>query len=502
MPLTFSPTTITDSGGYIMPQTGNGGFLNQSTQIPHTQGPSIIADIPEFQRDYNLRDALITRIEEGRLNMMRVLFDWASMNSAYSVDDTTPNWYLDRVPTPRFYLKTMANQGGTAGSAYTTGTFILEKTTDAPRLQTGDLIALMPLLVPPDRDANSVILDYVVSPTGGSIYLRKDLATAPLPEICRIKEVNYTTGAVMVERNVGGDGQSAARSGLAFTVVANGTGDPGASSIRAEDAFFLKMTRPMREGSDDATVWSRTNTRDFNHCQYIYRKWGVIDIQENVRRRGQPEGQYAKNRKEAIDQFFEELEYWAIFGFRYEDYDAANRWRGHSGGFLEAIPSGHYEVMQEPEYTSATKSGDFTIKRFNKIFENKFYYGSTTKILLCGAGFHTAFSWMINSMTTAVSTIVDSWSVRGRMFEISNGGKMIVIPSDTMTLNGMRNMAILFDPATFQYGHLQNMDIQIVDPLPTTNIHEKTGEIFGVFTFKRENFDANWVIVLQPNTES
>jgi len=280
--------TVSESGGFVFPGTGASGYVNEPTAITHTNGPSIIADIPGFERDYNLRDELIFRVEEGRFNMMRVLFDYARQGSAYITNDVEPHWQLDYKPHPRFYLKTMANQGGTAGSAYTTGTFVLADPNDAKRLQAGDLIALMNITQSPSRDDNSVITDYVESPAASGIYALKPVVADPSPEVCEIVDVNYTTGAVKVNRNQGGDSQTAVRSGLAFTVVANGTGDPGASSLRAEDAFFMKMTKPMAEGRDDVITWSRSHTWDYNYCQYIVRKWSAIDIQENVYRRGVP----------------------------------------------------------------------------------------------------------------------------------------------------------------------------------------------------------------------
>jgi len=498
----YAAPDVTGSGGFTPPTTGSGGMMNDSQGISYYQGASVISDIPDFQRDYNLRDELITRIEEGRFNMMRVLFDYAMENEAYVTDDVQARWYLDYKATPRFYLKTQANQGGTAGTdTYVTSTFVLDTIADAKRLQAGDLLTLMCCTVPTTRNANSVMLDYVATPSGGTVYEKENLVATPLFEAMRVNEVNYTTGAVVVERNVAGDGVSTDKTGIAFTVVADATTDPGANSIRHEDAFFIKMTRPLAEGKDDVTVWSSSNTWDYNYCQFIIRKWGTTDIQENVRRRGQPGSQYAKNRFEALEQFFEEMEYYAMFGFRQSETTADNEWKGHAGGFFEHVPSGHYVALEEPDYNSNLRAGDFSIKKFNKFLTDKFYYGTQNKILLCGEKFHTAFSWMINNMTQNIPVIVDRWGVRGRQFDCSNGGSIFVVPSDTLSLNGLSHIAILMDPSTFRYGHLQNMDVTVVDPLPSTNIHRKSGEIYDVFTFKRVNPDANWVFIMQPNDE-
>ena len=491
----------TDDGGFDPPTSGSGGFVNTSQGLAFYQGASMITDIPDFQRDYNLRDELITRIEEGRFSMMRVLLDYAMENEAYVTDDIQARWYLDYKATARFYLKTKTNQGGTAGSQYSSSEFILNSVGDSKRLQSGDLVAVMCTTVPITRNSNSVMLDYVATPSGGTIYEKKNLIATPLFEMCKITDVNYTTGAVTVDRNQGGDGQTASKTGIAFTVVANATTDPGASSIRAEDAFFIKMTRPQAEGRDDVTIWSQSNTWDFNYCQFIIRKWGTTDIQENIRRRGQPAGQYAKNRLEALEQYFEEMDYYAYFGFRKSEETADGEWLGHAGGFFEHVPSAHYVAIEEPDYNSNLRAGDFTLKKFNKFWTDKFYHGSQDKIILCGERYHTAFSWMINNMTQNIPVIVDRWGVRGRQFDCSNGGRIFVVASDTLSLNGLDHIAIVLDPSTFRYGHLQNMDVTIVDPLPSTNIHRQSGEIFNVFTFKRVNPDANWVILMQPNNE-
>ena len=106
---------------------------------------------------------------------------------------------------------------------------------------------------------------------------------------------------------------------------------------------------------------------------------------------------------------------------------------------------------------------------------------------------------LFRSMTQNIPVIVDRWGVRGLYFQCSNGGRIMVVPSDTLSLNGNNDIAVLYDPETFQYGHLQNMDIQVVDPLPTNNIHEQEGEVYGVVTCKRTNPNSNYVFVLKPN---
>ena len=45
-------------------------------------------------------------------------------------------------------------------------------------------------------------------------------------------------------------------------------------------------------------------------------------------------------------------------------------------------------------------------------------------------------------------------------------------------------------------------DIKVVSPLPSTNIHVKSGEIFGDITAKRVNKDANWMFIIKKNNQS
>lgn len=495
-----SQANIVNSGGYIYPASGSAGFVQQSTGIPYGHGVPQVGGIPGFMRDYNMRDMLVTKIREGRVNMMRTMYAYARMRGAWVVNDVKPSYKIDHKPHPRFYLKVKTNQGGTKSSTYAKSTFLLANPKDAKRLQVNDLIALNFAHVPASKDANSTALDYVESPPASGTFVSKRDPLIPLQEVCMVLEVDYLSGAVTVVRNVGNDGRTAARTGIAIDVRANNTTDPGANIVNASDAFFVRIGNTLSAGTDDQLTYNRYPTWDYNTCQYVMRKWSSQDIEENVFKRYPGfENTMQKNRLETLEDFFEELEFLYFYGGREEEYDANGRWKGKLGGFFEFVPLTNYVEMEEPNYADATKMGDFTIPRLNKLLSDKFYYGSQEKILVCGERWHTAFAVMINKMTQNIPQIVDRWDVRGLYFQCSNGGRIFVVNSDTLSLNGNNDIAALYDPETFQYGHLQNMDIDVVDPLPTTNIHEKEGEVFGVITAKRTNPNSNYIFVLKPN---
>ncbi len=497
---TPSNANILATGGFIYPAAGSAGFIQQASGIPYYQGVPQVGNIPAFMRDFNMRDMLVTKIREGRVNMLRTMFSYARAMGAWQVNDVKPTFKLDYKPSPRFYLKVKTNQGGTANSQYAKSTFVLANARDAKRLQINDIITLNFAFVPASRDANSAALDYVESPPLSTKYVAKREPTVPVQESCLVTEVDYLAGTVTVARNIGNDGRTAARTGIAVTVRTDATTDPGTATVNASDAFFIRTGNTLAAGTDDQTTYSRTPTWDYNTSQYVMRKWSSQDIEQNIYKAFPGfDNTMQKNRLDTLEDFFEEMEFNYLYGARYEDYDAQGRWKGRMGGFFEFVPVNNYVEMEEPDYTDVTKMGDFTISRLNKILTDKFYYGSQEKILVCGERWHTAFSIMINRMTQNIPVIVDRWDVRGYAFQCSNGGRLFVVPSDTLSLNGNNDIAALYDPETFQYGHLQNMDINVVDPLPTTNIHEKEGEVFGVVTAKRTNPNANYVFVLKPN---
>lgn len=495
------------TGGYVYPTSGEAGYINTSQGIPFYQGTTKTGDIPAFQRDYNLARATITRITEGDPSMMKILFDMMKKKGAFVTNDPQPRWYLEHEPHQRFYLKTQANQGGTTGSAVSTGDFYLNDVKDAPRLQKGDFIILNSVYVAQDRNASSVICDYDKD-DGGSDYRMIRAVATPVPEICEVNEVNYTTGKVSVTRNWGGDLQTSSQTGPGFTVAADIAAgstktDPGANTVRAADAFFINMGNSIYEMEDDQLIWSLSNTWDYNYVQRVLRKWGSNDFEEKIQRRGSGwQNTFQKNAQDAINAFWKQMEWLFLFGSRKYSPSSDGRYRGFLGGLIETIPSDHVEVMYAPDYSSySTKQGSFNIPYFNYIMESKGYYGSKEKFLLAGGKFVDAFMMMINHMTQNIPDIREEWTVKGKRFTTSRGLTLNIVHSELMSLNGLDDRAILFDPETIQYGYMGE-DIKIVSPLPTTNIHVKSGEIFGDITAKRVNPDANWMFIVQTNNQS
>lgn len=472
----FDVTTV---GGFNLPAASKTGYSQVSQNIPYFPGPTRIDSIPAFQREYNLRDALVMRIKEGRDNMSKMLLADARRNGAYVVNDVHHRWPVDINQHGRFYL---AVQSIAAGQVTT---IQLANTDDSGRLQAGDIVALMGSYVTKSR-------------TVAPVYVKS--ATALLPELMKITAVNYTTGVVTVIRNFAPEAATQVAAG-ALAIVASGA---TTGQANAADCFMIKIGNAMAEGKDDQKIWTRKTTFDYNVCQYVLRKWGATDIEQNVAKVYGTDSlnTLQKNKMDALEAFYDELEWLALFGTRGEGSSADNRWIGTAGGILEIIPTEHYELHMAPDYASATKMGMFTVKKFNKQYENKFFYGSQTKVLLCGQNYHTAFSMMINNQTQAVPVVLNSWGVEGYSFKTSSGGTIIVVPSDKLSLNGMSDYAILVDMEYFRYGHLKNMDINVIPKLNSENPHEETGEVFGVITFYRGNPYAHWLFCLTPNTES
>jgi hypothetical protein len=88
----------------------------------------------------------------------------------------------------------------------------------------------------------------------------------------------------------------------------------------------------------------------------------------------------------------------------------------------------------------------------------------------------------------------NSWGVEMQRFSATNGGTLLVAPSDTLSLHGMSDYCYVIDPAHFQYGHLQNMDIKTIT-VPQTNPHQMEAEIYGQITAKRTNPLAHFVFL-------
>jgi hypothetical protein len=178
-----------------------------------------------------------------------------------------------------------------------------------------------------------------------------------------------------------------------------------------------------------------------------------------------------------------ELDVYATFGVRKTEVENGRR-KWYAGGILEFVPQENYIGYNDTL---------FNTKEFNTRIKDMFYFGSQTKLVLAGADFYTKFANMLDNKIILPST-VNQWGVELVQFRTSNGGTLLFAPSDTLSLHGMSDFAIVIDPESFQYGHLQNMDIKTITP-QTVNPHEMEGEIYGQITFKRTNPKAHWVFV-------
>ena len=67
-----------------------------------------------------------------------------------------------------------------------------------------------------------------------------------------------------------------------------------------------------------------------------------------------------------------------------------------------------------------------------------------------------------------------------------------------MTLNGLRNHAILFDPMYFQPLYLQGYPVMDVQEMVSNNPLKSEGFVHGIKGAVNLNPDAHWVFVLTP----
>lgn len=415
----------------------------------------------ESQRIYDRRTALLAYIQEGRAAFTRLLLQYAKRNGAYVATDVETRWGLDFQRKPRIYLK--AATTSTSDAKHNVFTF----DSQGARIQVNDIFALMGSYVPVNRN---------VSTLPNSVPSKTKSAATPLPELVRVIAVNKVdanTYTVTVERNFGGTGLPAAgHSSLAVS--------PSATT------FFLKMGNSLPENSNDQDIYYDTVDWDYNYCQYVMRKWGSGELDENVSRFfSGNETPLQRNGRKALQEFFDELDIIALFGVRKKEM-VNGKYLGYAGGLLEFIPQSNYVGIDDTV---------FQTKNFNELMKDKFFYGSQTKVALCGANVYTKISNMLDNKIILPS-VQTGWGLELTEFRVSNGGKLLMTVSDTMSLNGMSDYMILYDPATFRYGHLQNLDIKVIDDVET-NPHEKRKEIYGYITFQRVNPEANYVFVLE-----
>lgn len=441
--------------------------------LTYYSAPSVVDQIPESFRIYDRRTAMLTKIGEGRANLMRLLLNYAKSNGAYVATDTETRWGLEYARIARIFCSSDSTSSGS-----NTNDILHFTNEEARRLQAGDVLNLMGFFISPSRG--------LAIATGEDLNLKT--STYAMPEQVKIL-VNYGEGTgnlsgsasstctkVLVRRNFGGVQPSGHADMLVD--IAGGT---WASPITAP--FLWKAGNSIAEGLDDQITYSDVDSWDYNYCQIVMRKWSATETEQNVNRFFSTEKTFQKNGRKALEEFFKELDVMALFGSRRTEVVNGRRlW--YAGGIHEFIPTSNHIPYDDSL---------FQTKNFNDRLKNMFYYGSQQKLVLAGADYYTQFSNMIDNKIV-LPAATNSWGIELVKFNASNGGSLLFAPSDTLSLHGMSDYAYVIDPSSFQYGHLQNMDIKTIS-VPQTNPHAQEAEIYGQITYKRTNPLAHWVFL-------
>lgn len=435
--------------------------------ITYYAGQPVVDNIPAQFRDYDRRTGYLTKISEGRANLMRLLLNYAKNKGAYVAKDVETRWGLEYARIARIYF----SSDSTSTGSNTNDLFHIANA-EARRLQPGDILNLMGFWVTPARA--------MANATGEDANIKS--ATYGVPEQIKILEVygedSSTSGVTLVKvrRNFGGT----APSGHADLLV-DVAGGTWSSPIT--EPYLWKAGNSIPEGRDDQMTYTDVDEYDYNYCQIVMRKWSATETEQNVSRFFTNEKTYQRNARRALEEFFKEMDMIATFGHRATEVENGRR-KWYAGGILEFIPSTNWISYNDSL---------FNTKEFNTQIKDMFYFGSQTKIVLSGADFYTKFSNMLDNKIILPAT-TNSWGVELTQYRASNGGTLLFAPSDTLSLHGMSDYAIVIDPESFTYGHLQNMDIKSIT-VPTTNPHEMEGEIYGQITFKRTDPKAHWVFL-------
>ena len=510
------------STGYNMTPTGSGGFtpVRPSANgavpfqdIPFSSGRSLIANIPEFQREGALDKYLLTTIiKEGRANFTKYLYEYAEMNGKFMQKDVKYRWQVEVVPHQRFYLAP-ATYAVTSGYS----TFKLNSTTkpssvngstnpnvigELARLEVGQLLLVMCSFTNKGRTATATVHTDVAA-AAVYTYNGKPTAKYPIPEIVEITGIDYSTGDITVLRNWAGKQRTSTPATLAETIIVASvdTAPTADLTVRKSDAFFIALPKSMPEDEIDAKIVNYTTTWAENFMQRGVKAWGSGKFSEILNRNFGIESRGAQSKRLAIEAYYNEIAWDAMWGEKQEGWTSENYWWGRTDGLLANISSDHY-IGLAPMNVSILRSkpenayGSFDIPVFNKLMEEKGYYGSDHKVMLCGASAYGQFSTMINQMTQSVPDIKSDWKVVGKSFQTSNGLTVDFIPNDLFSLNGMSNYMVMLDPSQFLMGGLEGYPTDIIEDVNNVNPNKHNGFIQGVHTFMDKNPDAHWVFIL------
>jgi len=498
-------------GGFTSPVPGGSsskGFYQQPMNLPFYQGRSLLASIPEYQRNPLLLEKdLMYKISEGRNNLMKILFDSLEMNGGVEVSDVRFRLPIEIDPVQRIYLAVQSTVG--------TGTTITVKLKsnntpvataktggrpnqvgDIARLEVGQFVMSMFSWTAPGRTT-----DVSYSPNA--------LSAKPVPEIWKIMSIDYKKATITVERNWAGEQRTSEPSAYtAFTVASTGSWSATPPAVAEKYAFIIPMAKSMKEDEIDAKIRNYSGTWAYGLLQRHLLAWGGQMFSETISKNMGIESPMVKSKRQALKDFIDHWEWTALFGEKSESFDPeTSYWSGTTDGLLANIPKSHWLGIKGINYAagftagSSTNLGSFHPLIFNKLMEAKGYMGSQTKNLVCGSAFYTAFTTMINFMTQNVPDIKSSWQVTGKSFTTSDGLTINVSPSDKMTLNGMSHSAILFDPQAFKSIKLRNYpSTDIVDDLKNENPLKQNGFIHGVKGWIDLNPDSHWVFTVVENT--
>ena len=442
--------------------------------LTYYSAPTVVDQIPESFRIYDRKLGMLTKIEEGRSPLMRLLWNYTSKNGNWIATDTETRWGLEYGRIDRIYFSSDSTSTGS-----NTHDYIHVTNEEGRRLQSGDILNLMGFFVSTSRAMANV--------TGEDSNIKT--SAYAVPEQIQILQnfgegsgnaagsASSTATKLLVKRNAGG----ITPTGHADLTIDYDATTTYSSPITAP--FMWKAGNSIPEGIDDQLTYSDVDSWDYNYCQIVMRKWSATETEQNINRFFSQEKTFQKNGRKALSEFIKELDVMFMFNSRRtEVVNGRRKW--YFGGLAEFIPAANHIAYDDSL---------FITQNFNDRLKNMFYYGSQTKLALCGADFYTKFSNMIDNKILLPSA-TNGWGIELQRFTATNGGTLLFAPSDTLSLHGMSDYCYVYDPANFQYGHLQNMDIKTIS-VPQTNPHAMEAEIYGQITAKRTNPLAHWVFL-------
>lgn len=502
------------SASDIIGGSSSAGYYQKPMNLPWTQGRSLLATIPEFQLNpFAMEKAFVTRISEGRANLLRVLSETLMKKGGMPVKNVAGMLPVEITPNSRIYLDTGAYTGTNSvttfkirgnvtpiATAHPNGN--INQKGDIARLDVGQFITLMFSWVTPARSSAPAY-----SPNPGH---HADTKTATVPEICKITAINYDTSEITVSRNWAGSKRTSTPSapGTVTILADTGTGVPstslgGTGSILQKHAFIIPMAKSLQEDEIEGKGFHTSMTWRNYSLQRHGRMFGDGTLSKVIANNLGIEPQGVQQRRNAIEQYLLDWDYTLLFGGQSTSFDnELGYWSGTTDGILTDIPASHYIAIKGPKWSDITGSTanmmSFSPEVFNYIMSGKSLIGSQEKWLLVGEGFYLALTTMFNRITTAVSQIVSEWKVVGARFMTSNGLTINIIPSDTMSLNGLRNHGILIDPQYFQPLYLQGYPVMDVREMVSNNPLKSEGFVHGIKGAVNLNPDAHWVFQLIP----